>query len=418
MSKDLNLSYYYGTEADQYSFYRIPKILFTDKRFKDVSVDAKVLYGLMLDRMALSMKNGWLDESNRVFIFFTLEDAIELLGYGHSKIIKLLSELDTTKGIGLIERKKQGQGKPTVIYVKSFVSMDAQKNATQRESNKSYPRPQFKTSEKQKSETGDFQVDSTDATVDSQNSMGNDEFQQGFDEDSSSISSNFEDAEVLTSEKQKSRHLKNGSLDFSKTDTNKTKEIYTEINETQSIYPSISSYTKQNQKNLQNDGLMDGIIDVNLEELVLEEMKSKRTLPDTYIADERKMTIAIHELTEYNHYLASAKEDAYRNSFEFSAVKLFNEALIEMLTTKKPMMLKGSYITYDKVYEKLISYIQYTHSPYGSIYGLQDVALGDFTKACSEQSIKNHLQYMKAVIWNAMQVGDIGIKAMLKKDFG
>ena len=105
MSKALDLSYFYGTEAEQYAFYRIPKILFTDTRFRDLSVDAKVLYGLMLDRMQLSMKNGWLDGDNKVFLYFTLEDALEFLGYGHSKVIKLLPELDTTKGIGLIERK-------------------------------------------------------------------------------------------------------------------------------------------------------------------------------------------------------------------------------------------------------------------------------------------------------------------------
>lgn len=117
----LNLDYYYGSEAEQYSFYRIPKLLFTDRRYQPVSVEAKVLYGLLLDRMALSARNGWLDSAGRVFIYFTLEDAMEQLGCGHGKAVRLFAELDSEKGIGLIERKKQGQGKPTKIYVKNFV---------------------------------------------------------------------------------------------------------------------------------------------------------------------------------------------------------------------------------------------------------------------------------------------------------
>lgn len=78
----LHLDYFYGGEAEQYSFYRVPKVLFTDSHYKTISVEAKVLYGLLLDRMALSVRNGWFDSDNRVFIYFTLEDAVELLGCG------------------------------------------------------------------------------------------------------------------------------------------------------------------------------------------------------------------------------------------------------------------------------------------------------------------------------------------------
>lgn len=77
------LDYFYGDEAEQFTFYRIPKVLFTDPSYRRISSDAKILYGLMLDRMGLSVRNGWLDEYNRVFIFFTLEDALEYLCCGH-----------------------------------------------------------------------------------------------------------------------------------------------------------------------------------------------------------------------------------------------------------------------------------------------------------------------------------------------
>ena len=78
MPETLNLNYYYGNEADQYSFYRIPKILLTDRRYKGISLEAKVLYGLLLDRMGLSARNGWLDDNGCVFLYFTQEEAMAI----------------------------------------------------------------------------------------------------------------------------------------------------------------------------------------------------------------------------------------------------------------------------------------------------------------------------------------------------
>ena len=114
--------YYYGDESSQFSFYRIPRLLIRDKRFKGLSTEAKLLYGLMLDRMGLSAKNGWYDEKGRVYIYYTAEEIREDLCCGNDKALKLLAELDMKKGYGLIERIKQGQGKPTKIYVKRFTT--------------------------------------------------------------------------------------------------------------------------------------------------------------------------------------------------------------------------------------------------------------------------------------------------------
>ncbi len=114
----LNLDYYYGSEADLFTFYRIPKVLFTDEHFKGLPVEAKVLYSLLLDRMSLSIRNGWMDEERRVYIYFTLTDAMEQMCCGRNKSVRMFSDLEQ---IGLIERRKQGQGKPTIIYVKNFV---------------------------------------------------------------------------------------------------------------------------------------------------------------------------------------------------------------------------------------------------------------------------------------------------------
>ena len=106
MDKKMNFKYFYGTEADQFSFYRIPKALFTNDCFKDLSCDAKILYGLMLDRMSLSIKNQWFDEENRAYIYFSIEDIMELLNCGRNKAVKSLQELDDEKGIGLIEKRR------------------------------------------------------------------------------------------------------------------------------------------------------------------------------------------------------------------------------------------------------------------------------------------------------------------------
>ena len=120
----IRFDYFHGMEAEQYSFYRIPKMLFTAEYFRSLSCEAKVLYGLMLDRMGLSIKNRWIDEDDRVYIVFTVEEIAELMNCGTQKAVKLMKELDTDKGIGLIEKKRLGLGKPNVIYVKNFMETE------------------------------------------------------------------------------------------------------------------------------------------------------------------------------------------------------------------------------------------------------------------------------------------------------
>jgi len=124
MDNGLKFDYYYGAEAEQFSFYRVPRLLIKDERFKGLSSDAKLLYGLMLDRMSLSMKNGWFDDENRAYIHYTVENIMEDLGCARATCAKVIAELDSKKGIGLIEKKRQGLGKPDIIYVKNFVVVE------------------------------------------------------------------------------------------------------------------------------------------------------------------------------------------------------------------------------------------------------------------------------------------------------
>ena len=115
----MTLDYFYGQAGKLFSFYRIPKALFQEQRFQDLSTDAKTLYGILLDRMSLSVKNEWFDKQGRVFIIFTIEDVKRALCCADNKATKLLRELEN---FGLIERKRRGLGKPSLVYVKNFSS--------------------------------------------------------------------------------------------------------------------------------------------------------------------------------------------------------------------------------------------------------------------------------------------------------
>ena len=131
MESTIKFDYFRGMEAEQYTFYRIPKVLFTAECFRELSCEAKVLYGLLLDRMGLSIKNRWFDEEDRVYIIFTVEELAELLNCGTQKVVRLLKELDVKSGIGLIEKKRLGLGKPNVIYVKNFMIQELTRGETQ-----------------------------------------------------------------------------------------------------------------------------------------------------------------------------------------------------------------------------------------------------------------------------------------------
>lgn len=165
MGNNLRFDYYYGAEAEQFSFYRVPRLLIKDERFKGLSSDAKLLYGLMLDRMALSMKNGWLDEENRAYIHYTVENIMDDLGCAKATCVKVIAELDSKKGIGLIEKKRQGLGKPDIIYVKNFVAIEPtkqekieQENLANTDSSTEVQNVNFKKYNNQTSRSSEFEL--------------------------------------------------------------------------------------------------------------------------------------------------------------------------------------------------------------------------------------------------------------------
>ncbi|KAI4453264.1 cation transporting atpase [Holotrichia oblita] len=252
---------------------RIPKVLFSDDYFRELSSDAKILYGLMLDRMGLSMKNGWFDEENKVYIIFTLEQVMECLNCGKDKGVKILAELDSNKGIGLIERKKQGLGKPTLIYVKNFIVQERQ------------------SSEKPKS--ADEERRSGEIT----------EKEDRIDKESmSAVVSRIQEfgkIGVQTSEKPKSGVVENRSQEFGKTDTNNNNITNTDFTNTNLINQSelhekqshdmiwkdvAEAYTKIIHENIEypclirdyRQGDIDELVDLMLEVKEVGIMRNKR----------------------------------------------------------------------------------------------------------------------------------------------
>lgn len=228
-------AYHLGMDAEQYAFFRIPKLLITEPYFRRLSTDAKLLYGLMLDRMSLSMRNGWMDDDGHVYIYFTLEEACEQLCCKMDKAVKLFAELDSAKGVGLIRRVKQGLGRPAKIYVLRFMGIED-------ESGEDTPEP----------------------------------------EPPSCRNPDFGKTEVKSSEKPKSEPRKIRSQDLGKTECNKTDKNNTELSNTDSsIHPGaqpeevIEGYRKEIRKNIEYDHLrrqhpyddIDEIADLMLEVL-------------------------------------------------------------------------------------------------------------------------------------------------------
>ena len=130
----MTLDYFYGQAGELFSFFRIPKALFQEQQFQDLSTDAKTLYGILLDRMSLSVKNEWFDKKGRVFIIFTIEDVKRTLRCADNKATRLLRELEK---FGLIERKRRGQGKPCLVYVKNFSSESSKESVKNRDNHDS-----------------------------------------------------------------------------------------------------------------------------------------------------------------------------------------------------------------------------------------------------------------------------------------
>ncbi len=119
----MDFDYFYNREAERFNFLKVPEILVDGEEFKGLSAEAIILYSMLLKRTGMSFKNNWIDKEGRVFIYFTVEEIMKRRNISKPTAIKTLDELDSKKGIGLIERVRLGLGKPNIIYVKDFMSV-------------------------------------------------------------------------------------------------------------------------------------------------------------------------------------------------------------------------------------------------------------------------------------------------------
>ena len=149
--------YFYKEQSESYTFYKIPKVLFTEEPFQKMSTDARVLYGLLLERTSLSRENGWFDENGRIFVYYTIKAVKTSMGCANDKAVGLLKELER---IGLIEKRKQGLCKPTIIYVKDF--MGFRKTERRNSDNQNSGVPKIRILDDRKAESNNTENNNTD----------------------------------------------------------------------------------------------------------------------------------------------------------------------------------------------------------------------------------------------------------------
>ncbi|PQV94675.1 helix-turn-helix domain-containing protein [Enterococcus faecium] len=157
-----------------------------------------------------------------------------------------------------------------------------------------------------------------------------------------------------------------------------------------------------------------------LKEIIKKDLKEKGTIPYSYTQSNRVMEATIKILTEYDHHMnwyKENKDNGNTDSFYTEALKLFNEALSEMLTTQGNMFLKGSVVTYSKIYDRIVEGIEINEN-YMSIGSVLDNSITDYREASSQEEIYSPLNYMKSVIWNALLVGDIKMTSDIERTFG
>ena len=295
--QEIQFDYFHGMEAEQYTFYRIPKILFTAECFKTISCEAKVLYGLLLDRMSLSIKNRWFDEEDRVYIIFTVEEIAELMNCGTQKAVRLLKELDSEKGIGLVEKRRLGLGKPNVIYVKNFMVKQPEKEEKEPE----------KPVNTQNCENHNSRVVKTTIQECPKSQFKNDEnHNSGM---MKTTNQEFSESQFQNGENHHSRIVEITKPEYPKSQSNNTDINKTDISETEinQSYPIISGNLKKKRD-------------------VMEEMRTYREV--------------IHENIDYQYHAREDVDELVELMIE--VMMMPEDSMIRIAGTEKPVALVKS----------------------------------------------------------------------------
>lgn len=236
--------YYYGAESEQFSFVRVPRVLFTDKEhFGSLSNDARILYGFLLERMSLSRKNEWIDDENRVYIIFSIEEIEETMGVCHEKALNILKELDDDKGIGLVRKKRRGLGLPSILYVKNFIINGNKPAETEDPPNSAEPQG------------------NTDNIAPTSRSMKNQLLEVG--------KTDFKKSEIPTSRSTKNRPQEVGKTDSNYIDINYIEKSYIDDQSINQSGGGLQNFSPGAAPSVENsDGLTDGLNRTVVEESV------------------------------------------------------------------------------------------------------------------------------------------------------
>lgn len=391
MSK-LQLSYFTGEEVEQFTFLRLPKLLFTDERFQEISNDCKLLYSFMLDRVSLSISNNWRDKEGRIYIIYTVEEASQLLGKTTRSVSTLMRQLGKDTGIGLIERKKQGLGKPDLIYVKNFASLQEISEEVSEENMEENPveNPVFSGQEEKI-------------------------------------------LPLQTGKSFTSRQEKFSGLEEKKIPPIKTYQTNTNQNQTDVLKPTLPPNPKPTfPQLLPTQERTDGWRDLDREEKSYQlcselEMachngkEDVATLLYQYRGNEEKVELALDILLgmEEREQIAVSIDDYSSQKLHFQTTKLYARALTEMLTSNKLTNVKGACISYAKVIEKLAPHVKISGMTYKvELDNIVSSTVMAYMEANKVSEIKSPLPYMKSCIWSTLCEGNIRDEANFHYHYG
>lgn len=364
--------YFYGTNAEQFTFYRIPKVLFTDEQFDIVSCEAKVLYGLMLDRMGLSMKSRWIDQENRVYIIFPVGEIAELLGCCVQKVAKLLDELDEKKGIGLIERKRLGLGKPNRIYVKNFSPGG---HTREKEDGKAKDMEEVAAEQEESGETN-----AEGEVCENQNNENHKSRIMNF------INQEFPKTEIQNYENHKSGIMKNIDQELCFSKTNKTNNIKTESSDTEnqasieSIYPSIYPEPNSPQKISERENLP-------LEQETGLCVHNSRAMARDSVLDKKRELVK--QAISYNIFCISLSDNLFKLRQVDEMVDLIAEIL--SVSSEKGMKIGAEYMKAEDIQTRLKE-LRYEHIEY---------VLESLEEASRTKKIRNIRAYLLTALYRA-----------------
>lgn len=289
--------YFYNKETEQFLFYSVPQMLFTSENFKKLSCEAKLLYGILLDRTRLSIKNNWTDNEERIYIYFKQDEACNMLNIGKDKCVKTFNELEK---VGLIEKKRQGQGKPSRIYVKNFTKSNLKEDNGEPKVHNDNSR-----GDSDSTVSTEFSTNSTSSTV---------------------WKTDFKSSGIKTSDSRTSRTLKKRILEVFKTDTNNNNRIITSDKD-QSYQPEKKLKEKSNKvfsnfSKKKSADMIDGLKQqFDYEELV--HQKNKQGY-NCYSEGE------IMELIELMSWVNLTSNESIRVNSEDISMENFRERILQM----------------------------------------------------------------------------------------